>query len=178
MTEIYTTGRIAKMFNASPRTVSKWIDTGLLRGYRIPGSQDRRVTRRALQDFVRRHPFDPDAVSAELLEVLPVVLLVGCEPGAFAEAEDFELVHAPTAFEAGRLFAERRPSVVVLDVQALGSLDVRIIARSIGPRVPVVELPDSSKQAVLRLSVEGPDPAARTESIRGHLAEFEARKAS
>lgn len=39
----YTTGEVAKYCNMAPRTVSTWFDQGLLDGYRIPGSQDRRI---------------------------------------------------------------------------------------------------------------------------------------
>ena len=38
--EVFTTGEVARICNVAPRTVSKWFDTGQLRGYRIPGSKD------------------------------------------------------------------------------------------------------------------------------------------
>ena len=41
--DILTTGEVAKICNVAPRTVSKWFDSGQLRGYRIPGSKDRRI---------------------------------------------------------------------------------------------------------------------------------------
>ena len=50
--EVLTTGQVAKICGASLRTVSKWIDTGALRGYRIPGSTDRRVHKRDLINFM------------------------------------------------------------------------------------------------------------------------------
>lgn len=51
--KVYTTGQISKICHVAPRTVSKWIDTGRIRGYRIPGSNDRRVTQSDLLDFLR-----------------------------------------------------------------------------------------------------------------------------
>ena len=45
MRTIFTTGQVAKICKVAPRTVSKWFDSGRLRGYRIPGSQDRRIPR-------------------------------------------------------------------------------------------------------------------------------------
>ena len=39
----YTTGDVAKYCKVTSRTVSTWFDQGLLDGYRIPGSQDRRI---------------------------------------------------------------------------------------------------------------------------------------
>lgn len=50
--EIFTTGDIARHLRAAPRSVGKWIDAGLLPGYRLPGSGDRRVTRAALIKFL------------------------------------------------------------------------------------------------------------------------------
>src|SRR5688572_17759958 len=38
--DVLTTGEVAKICNVAPRTVSKWFDSGALRGYRIPGSKD------------------------------------------------------------------------------------------------------------------------------------------
>ena len=43
--KVFTTGQVAKICKVAPRTVSKWFDSGRLRGYRIPGSQDRRIPR-------------------------------------------------------------------------------------------------------------------------------------
>ena len=40
---VLTTGEVANICNVACRTVSKWFDSGLLKGYRIPGSRDRRI---------------------------------------------------------------------------------------------------------------------------------------
>ena len=45
MKKVFTTGQVAKICQVAPRTVSKWFDSGRLKGYRIPGSQDRRIPR-------------------------------------------------------------------------------------------------------------------------------------
>ena len=37
--KVFTTGQVAKICKVAPRTVSKWFDSGRLKGYRIPGSQ-------------------------------------------------------------------------------------------------------------------------------------------
>src|SRR5262249_14744586 len=36
MKKVFTTGQVAKICKVAPRTVSKWFDSGRLRGYRIP----------------------------------------------------------------------------------------------------------------------------------------------
>ena len=55
MRTIFTTGQVAKICKVAPRTVSKWFDSGRLRGYRIPGSQDRRIPREHLIRFLKEH---------------------------------------------------------------------------------------------------------------------------
>src|SRR5262245_50343925 len=53
--DILTTGEVAKICNVAPRTVSKWFDSGQLRGYRIPGSKDRRIPLNQLIRFMKQH---------------------------------------------------------------------------------------------------------------------------
>lgn len=50
-----TTGEVAKVCSVAPRTVSKWVDSGMLRGYRVPGSRDRRIPKRCLLAFMQQH---------------------------------------------------------------------------------------------------------------------------
>ena len=50
---VVTTGQVAKICKVAPRTVSKWFDSGRLKGYRIPGSQDRRIPREYLSKFLK-----------------------------------------------------------------------------------------------------------------------------
>lgn len=61
---ILTTGDVAQILKVAPRTVSKWFDSGRLRGYRIPGSQDRRIPRERLVEFMTAHDM-PAALLAE-----------------------------------------------------------------------------------------------------------------
>src|SRR5262245_41693343 len=52
---VFTTGQVAHLLGVAPRTVSKWFDRGLLSGYRIPGSNDRRIPREDLLKFIAEH---------------------------------------------------------------------------------------------------------------------------
>lgn len=74
--KILTIGQCAKICKVSPRIVSKWFDSGRLKGYRIPGSQDRRVPAEYLVKFLREHGMP-----------VPQEIAEGEEPVA-AEAED------------------------------------------------------------------------------------------
>lgn len=62
MTEVFTTGQIAKICGVAPRTASMWIDKGLLKGWRIPGGQDRRVARADFLEFCARHSIPTDVL--------------------------------------------------------------------------------------------------------------------
>ena len=55
MEEVFTTGQVAKLCRVSTRTAAKWIDKGMLKGWRIPGGKDRRVKRSELVAFLARH---------------------------------------------------------------------------------------------------------------------------
>lgn len=48
-------GQVAKICNVARRTATKWFDSGHLKGYRIPGSNDRRVPRENLVEFLKEY---------------------------------------------------------------------------------------------------------------------------
>ena len=53
--KVLTTGEVAEVCNVASRTVSKWFDKKLLRGYRIPGSRDRRIPIAELVRFMKEY---------------------------------------------------------------------------------------------------------------------------
>ena len=55
MKSVVSTGQIADICGVATRTVSKWIDSGRLTGFRIPGGNDRRVAREELERFLEQH---------------------------------------------------------------------------------------------------------------------------
>ena len=57
---VLTTGDVARICNVAPRTVSKWFDNGQLKGYRIPGSKDRRIPLNELIRFMKVHNMPTD----------------------------------------------------------------------------------------------------------------------
>ena len=76
MKKVFTTGQVAKICKVAPRTVSKWFDSGRLRGYRIPGSQDRRIPREQLIRFLKEHGMPLGELEEEEWHK---VLLIGTE---------------------------------------------------------------------------------------------------
>ena len=49
--DVLTTGQVAKVLRVAPRTVSTMIDDGRLKGWKIPGTKDRRVDYHDLYAF-------------------------------------------------------------------------------------------------------------------------------
>ena len=67
---VLTTGEVAKICNVASRTVSKWFDSGQLRGYRIPGSKDRRIPVASLRKFMKNHGIPMDGLTSGNTRVL------------------------------------------------------------------------------------------------------------
>ena len=67
---VLTTGDVAKICHVAPRTVSKWFDNGQLKGYRIPGSKDRRIPMSELLRFMKVHNMPTAGLSVGKIRVL------------------------------------------------------------------------------------------------------------
>ena len=59
---VLTTGQVSRICHVAPRTVCRWFDRGQLRGYRIPGSRDRRIPVTELARFMKAHNMGTDAL--------------------------------------------------------------------------------------------------------------------
>jgi predicted site-specific integrase-resolvase len=62
---VLTTGDVAKICRVAPRTAQKWFDTGLLNGYLIPGSKDRRIPIAELKRFMEQNNMPMDLFPTE-----------------------------------------------------------------------------------------------------------------
>jgi two-component system response regulator RpaA len=85
MSKVYRTGEIAKMFRVSAHTVAKWVDTGLLKGYRLPGSQDRRIKADDLREFLIANDMPTDEVPDVADELSALLQKYPEMPGAVRE---------------------------------------------------------------------------------------------
>ncbi len=133
--EVLTTGEVAKICNVAPRTVSKWFDSGSLKGYRIPGSRDRRIPAAELVKFMKTHNIPLEGMSGgrtrllivdderEVLDTLARVL---------TEQTNYDIRTAPTAFAAGMECERFKPGVILMDVHLgetqSGQSDARSVA--------------------------------------------------
>lgn len=115
--EVLTTGEVARICRVAPRTVSKWVDTGKLRGYRIPGSRDRRILLTQLVAFMRVHDIPLDGLDQGICRIM--VLSPGLPEGLAVQVNStggYDLQVAPNEFQAGMLAQQFRPHVVVVDL--------------------------------------------------------------
>lgn len=119
---VLTTGEIAKICNVAPRTVSKWFDAGQLRGYRIPGSRDRRVPVDQLVRFMRAHGIPLNGLEDAVMRVAvadadPNYARTLCDALSGGE---FDLRTCSSVFELGYVCGLFRPRVALVDVSMPG----------------------------------------------------------
>ncbi len=128
--EVLTTGEVAKICNVAPRTVSKWFDSGALKGYRIPGSKDRRIPVAQLLRFMKEHGIPFDGIAGGKTRVLIVdddPEVAGVLEKGLREHTSYDVRTAANGFEAGMECERFKPHVMLLDVH-LGEGDARQVA--------------------------------------------------
>lgn len=123
--DVLTTGQVAKICNVAPRTVSKWFDSGQLRGYRIPGSKDRRIPLSQLIRFMRVHGMPLNGLDTGTLRILLVdedsqrSQVLG---QALEKDGRYEIRMAEGGFDAGIVAEQFRPHVIFIDL----NLDINV----------------------------------------------------
>jgi two-component system, OmpR family, response regulator RpaA len=118
--KVLTTGEVAKICQVAPRTVSKWFDSGQLRGYRVPGSKDRRIPVAELVQFMREHGLPLGDLAPEGVRILiigPDRELNASLAAGLARHGGYETETTESAFSAGLLAAQRCPNIVLVDTQ-------------------------------------------------------------
>lgn len=80
--KVFTTGQVGRICKVAPRTVSKWFDSGRLKGYRVPGSHDRRIPREYLIEFLEAHNMPTD--HPDLQDVSPPNVPLPANPSSEA----------------------------------------------------------------------------------------------
>jgi excisionase family DNA binding protein len=121
--DVLTTGEVARICNVAPRTVSKWFDSGQLRGYRIPGGKDRRIPLSQLLQFMEAHGIPLkglDSGRQRIVVVDPDEEFARVLSGSLANHRQYEVSTAASAFEAGVVVQESKPHVLLIDVSLPG----------------------------------------------------------
>ena len=163
---VLTTGDVAKICNVAPRTVSKWFDSSQLKGYRIPGSKDRRIPVSELIRFMKEHNMPTNALAVGRIRIL--IADSNCD-GALALAEslrtrtDYEVQTVHSNFETGLVAQKFSPHVLLVNLLAEG-IDATEICRSAranedlqGIKIVALanQLNDSESAALLQKGFDG-----------------------
>ena len=121
--DVLTTGEVARICNVASRTVSKWFDSGQLRGYRIPGSKDRRIPVANLVKFMKSHGIPMDGLMSGNTRVLIVdndEEVIGTLQNILREQTSYDVRVSVNASEAGVACERFRPHVMLLDLHLAG----------------------------------------------------------
>jgi hypothetical protein len=148
-TSVLTSGQIAKIIQCAPRTVTKLIDSGKLKGHLLPGSEDRRVFAADLYNFLTAHdyPCPPELCPPEFN------IAFGVLPGDIPKAGRFDLYDSPIHFGSAVRHAPSLNVALVGDGQGLAfALAAASCCRQWHPRSKIVLLVGED-----RLAVECPD---------------------
>ena len=181
MKKVFTTGQVAKICKVAPRTVSKWFDSGRLRGYRIPGSQDRRIPREHLIRFLKEHGMPLGDLEDE---AIGKVLAVGADTPLLetlnqelGQSGAFRIESAASGFEAGIQAESFHPDCVLVDF-SMGRTEALQICQNLRRNaeyqdtVLIALLPDEEnsngfdRSSITELFKRPFDPALLAERIR------------
>ena len=130
---VFTTGDVARICNVAPRTVSKWFDSGYLKGYRIPGSKDRRIPISELISFMKENDMPMTSV---LLGKMRVLIVDNDEKGVLSLADVlrvkgvYDVQTVSGGFEAGLVAQKFAPHVLLINIFAK-NIDAAGICQSI-----------------------------------------------
>jgi excisionase family DNA binding protein len=132
--DVLTTGEVARICKVAPRTVTKWFDSGQLRGYRIPGSKDRRIPITQLIRFMRQNNMPLEGMmhftKTRILIVDDEIEIVDMLRDLLSQQTTYDVQTARNGFEAGLAAEKFRPHVILLDIQ-LGDINGREVCKAI-----------------------------------------------
>jgi excisionase family DNA binding protein len=128
---VLTTGEVAKICNVASRTVSKWFDNGHLKGYRIPGSGDRRIPTTELIRFMQANNMPTTSLTADRIRIL--ILSGDKETTAelvinLQNRVDYDIQTAGSDFEAGVAVQKFTPQILLV---GLAGTDTNSICKTI-----------------------------------------------
>lgn len=160
--KVLTTGQIAQVFGVSAKLAGQWIDSGFLRGYRIPGSNDRRVTISEARAFAQREHLPVEGLGDPTEFVVVSVGVPKPYNGWSADLPELRWKQFDSLFSLGMYLGLRREADVLVYSSAFGYEDAARVAEQLAGVPAAVILPDDGTGAMLRwadigfgLSVQG-----------------------
>jgi excisionase family DNA binding protein len=132
--DVLTTGEVAKICKVAPRTVTKWFDSGQLRGYRIPGSKDRRIPINQLMRFMKLNNIPLEGIlnftKTRVLIVDDEVEIVDMLQTLLSREVNYEVQSCVNGFQAGILAEKQKPHVILLDIH-LGAVSGQEVCKAV-----------------------------------------------
>jgi excisionase family DNA binding protein len=119
--DVLTTGEVAQICHVAPRTVTKWFDSGQLKGYRIPGSRDRRIPASELIRFMKAHNMPTDELEKGHIRILLIDSRVELSRQYAQELQSkgsFDVQIAHNSFDAGLMAQKLRPTIILIDLMS------------------------------------------------------------
>jgi len=120
---VLTTGDVAKICHVAPRTVSKWFDNGQLRGYRIPGSKDRRIPVTELVRFMKVHNMPTTELAVGKIRILLAdsnIKTASVLADILRSKADYDVQIVQSNFETGSAIQKFTPHVLLISLLAEG----------------------------------------------------------
>lgn len=115
---VYTTGEVAQICNISQQTVIRCFDNGRLGGFKVPGSDHRRIPRDLLLQFMKENSIPAENLDSGKRRVLIVdddEAIIEMLVDLLTHDGRFEVRAATTGFDAGAITKEFRPDLMILD---------------------------------------------------------------
>jgi excisionase family DNA binding protein len=163
---VLTTGDVAKICHVAPRTVSKWFDNGQLRGYRIPGSKDRRIPVNELIRFMKVHNMPTSELAVGRIRVLIAdsnVKTASALADILRSKAEYDVQIVQSNFETGSVIQKFTPHVLLISLLAEG-IDASAVCKGIRENEDlrtikiialVNNLSDSESAALLQKGFDG-----------------------
>ncbi|MFH1353661.1 MAG: helix-turn-helix domain-containing protein [bacterium] len=118
MKGVFTTGQVAKICKVATRTVSNWVDSGRLKGFRIPGGGDRRIPQECLIKFMRAHGIPLGYLEERVANVFILTqdrLLIDNLSRELLIERSFKVAVVSSGFDCGLQVESFHPDCVVVD---------------------------------------------------------------
>lgn len=131
--DVFTTGQVAEICNVAPRTVTKWFDAGQLKGYRIPGSRDRRIPLVELMKFMKANNIPMESLDLGKLKILLVhsdTEYCDLIENEIKKNPKYQIQTAKNSFEAGVIAQRMIPNVILINLMS-NEIDAAQICTSV-----------------------------------------------
>lgn len=120
--KFFTTGDIARIFGVSRISAYKWVTSGKVKAFKIPGGRYK-ITKKDLVDFIKKSGMDPRVAGSFPAEDTRI-LIVDDEKLVIQTVRDYMEAANPSyiissaadGFEAGRMLTKVNPDLVILDL--------------------------------------------------------------